>query len=154
MTKPHRLASALYRGTIRITFSLRLNTTTAFFNSPGRVDPFVAILADARTKHACRNRVYIFMPDHMHVLNEGLAPDSDLLKMMYLFKQKTGYWLAKHGGGVMWQPGFYDHIHRQEEDLRKHIRYILDNPVRKGIVGHWNDHPFTGSLDFPISDII
>lgn len=36
---------------------------------------------------------------------------------------------------------------------KKHIIYILDNPVRKGLVSDWKDYPFKGSLDFSLEDI-
>jgi REP element-mobilizing transposase RayT len=152
--KPHRLPPAMYQGTVRATFSIRLGNNDAFFTTRERVDPFIQILAEARTRHNCRNWVFIFMPDHMHFVNEGTSPASDLLKMIYFFKQKTGYWLSRNTDGVAWQKDFYDHIHRQEDDLPKHIRYILENPVRKGLVTQWRDYPFAGSLDHPMDGLI
>ena len=74
--------------------------------------------------------------------------------MITLFKQKTGFWLSRNTGGIKWQKDFYDHIHRKNEDLKKHITYLLDNPVRKGLVDHWQNYPFKGSLDFNLQEII
>jgi len=34
----------------------------------------------------------------------------------------------------MWQRSAFDHIIRVGEDLKKIIEYIMNNPVRKGIV--------------------
>lgn len=67
------------------------------------------------------------------------------LKVMNRFKQKTGYWLSKNDMRAQWQKDHSDHIIRKEEDILKYIRYILDNPVRKGIVTNRTDYPFKGS---------
>ena len=55
---------------------------------------------------------------------------------------------------LIWQKNFYDHIHRKEKDLKKHIFYIIENPVQKNIVSNWMDYRFVGSLDFEIEDLI
>ena len=94
------------------------------------------------------------MPDHLHILVEGKNEDSDLWRSVVSFKQKTGYWLSKNMAGCRWQKDFYDHILRKEEDLKKHIKYILENPVRKGIVDNWYDYRFKGSLDFNLDEIL
>jgi REP element-mobilizing transposase RayT len=94
------------------------------------------------------------MPDHLHIVNEDILEESDLWKMMSFFKQKTGFWLSRNKKDMKWQKDFYDHIHRKEENLKKHIIYILNNPVRKGIVSDWQNYPFRGSLDFNLEDII
>ena len=44
-----------------------------------------------------------------------------------------------------WQKDFYDHIVRDEDETGRHIRYILNNPVKQGLVRHWKDYPFMGS---------
>jgi len=64
---------------------------------------------------------------------------------MRFFKQKTGFWLSRNHSTVHWQKDFYDHIVRSNEAIEKHIQYILNNPVRMGLVGNWKDHPFKGS---------
>lgn len=55
---------------------------------------------------------------------------------------------------MRWQKDFYDHIHRKEEDLKKHIIYILDNSARRGLVVNWDEYFFKGSLDFDLKEII
>lgn len=36
--------------------------------------------------------------------------------------------------GRVWQNGFWDHIIRDEEDLKRHMDYIHFNPVKHGYV--------------------
>jgi len=53
---------------------------------------------------------------------------------------------------------FYDHIIRRDQSFAHQIRYIVNNPVRRGLVENWEDYPFTGSIGFnlkePLSDIL
>jgi len=34
---------------------------------------------------------------------------------------------------------------RQDEDINEQIKYILENPIRKGLVDDWKEYPFEGS---------
>lgn len=99
---------------------------------------------------------YCFMPDHLHLLLEGEARDADLKRLITVFKQISGY---KYGQGVsqrfsaekeskLWQPSFYDHVLRKDEDLLDVVRYILDNPVRKGLVRNYTEYMHSGSIVF------
>ena len=91
---------------------------------------------------------YCFMPDHVHLL---LRPGQgkDVTSFVQTYKEKTTrtYW-KKGGRGRLWQRGFYDHILRSEENLQHVTRYILENPVRKGIANSFVDYPFSGSAVF------
>ena len=64
---------------------------------------------------------------------------------MKSFKQRSGFWLSQKHPQVHWQKDYFDHILRDSEDVEQHIRYILNNPVRKERVESWKDYPFKGS---------
>jgi len=91
---------------------------------------------------------YCFMPDHVHLL---LCPEEgkDPMKFVQRYKGKTtrAYWKVSRQA-KLWQRGFYDHILRGEEDVRQVVLYILENPVRKGMVASFKDYPFSGSEIF------
>jgi len=150
----HRLSLDCYRGRVRINFTLCIENKKAFFKDEAVINKFLEILKETLNKYDCKNIIYIFMPDHLHLILEGFSGEADLWKAIVLFKQKTGFWLSKNGNGIRWQKDFYDHVHRKDDNLRKHISYILDNPVRKKIVVNWKDYSFKGSLDFDIEKII
>jgi len=40
----------------------------------------------------------------------------------------------------------YDHVLRKEESIEGVARYILDNPVRKGLVSDYKEYPFSWSF--------
>jgi REP element-mobilizing transposase RayT len=50
--------------------------------------------------------------------------------------------LTKH----LWQPGFFDHVIRNEKDLQQNLAYIALNPVRAGYVTQPYFYPFTGFI--------
>lgn len=100
---------------------------------------------DALTKTKCDAHIYLFMPDHCHLLIEGKSDNSDLWRCVVDFKRKSGFWLSQNQYPQEWQKDFYDHILRKEEDLEKQVRYILGNPLRKGLVEDWNAYPYKGS---------
>ena len=92
------------------------------------------------------------MPDHLHLITEGQSADADLRKHVSMFKQRTAYSLRRCGR--LWQGGYYDHVLRKEEDLMDTIRYIAKNPVRKGLVGDFEEYAFTGSFELDLREIL
>ena len=83
-----------------------------------------------------------------------MRSDSDIRKVLVNYKQKTGFWMSINKPGMRWQKDFYDHIIREDENIGVHVRYILDNPVRKGLVSSWQDYPFKGSIGCKIEDFL
>lgn len=97
---------------------------------------------------------YCFMPDHLHLVLEGDAENADLNKYISSFKQISGYRYSQNVGQrfstgekpKLWQPSFYDHVLRKDEDLLDVVRYTLNNPVRKHLVQHYTEYMHSGSL--------
>jgi REP element-mobilizing transposase RayT len=94
------------------------------------------------------------MPDHLHVVLQGREPSSDLRKAMTLFKQVTGYWLARHVPAIRWQKDFFDHVFRDDNELERQLRYIAENPVRRGLVADWREYGFTGSDAYDLGTLL
>ena len=152
--KKHRLNLNSYSGFVKCSFTLCIKNRVNIFIDEAIVSTFVEILKESIKKYECKNYIYLFMPDHLHLILEGISENSDLWGAVKYFKQKTGYWFSRNCNNVRWQKDFYDHILRKEEDLRKHIRYILDNPVRKGLVENWENYKFKGSIDYELFEIL
>jgi putative transposase len=85
------------------------------------------------------------MPDHLHMLLEGLSGGSDFCQFMKDVKQRTSYQAIRLGGGRLWQDGYHDRIVRQDEDVAAYVHYILQNPVRAGLVARAEDYPYASS---------
>jgi len=92
------------------------------------------------------------MPDHCHIILQGKDEQANVLNTLDRFKQKTGYWLSKNHPEVHWQKDYYDHILRKEDDVMKHILYILENPVRKCIVEDRKEYQFKGSTVYLLDE--
>ena len=43
----------------------------------------------------------------------------------------------------IWQPRFWEHTIRNEEDYRRHVDYIYINPLKHGYVGKVSDWPYS-----------
>jgi REP element-mobilizing transposase RayT len=81
-------------------------------------------------------RLFLLMPDHVHALiavpkGESL-PDS--------IRMWKGYQTKLHG--ISWQSGFFDHRLRSAESEQEKTNYILQNPVRAGLVSKPEDWPY------------
>jgi len=85
---------------------------------------------------------WCLMPDHLHLL---ISPrGANLSHTLSAWKSYTGHLLRKIGlEGSCWQRGFYDHALRKEEEIQRAAEYIINNPVRKGLVENWRDYPFS-----------
>lgn len=143
--KHHRLPSEFYRGYTVVAFTACIRNRLPYFTTQERFTIFEMFLREALMKYQSAAEAYLFMPDHAHLLLRGTAEASDPLAAMKLFKQKTGYWLSQNDSGVRWQKDFYDHILRDDDAVERHLRYILNNPVRAGLANHWKDYPYKGS---------
>jgi hypothetical protein len=51
--------------------------------------------------------------------------------------------LRKH----LWQAKFFDHVIRNDIDLRENLEYIAMNPVRAGYVARSYFYPYTGFME-------
>jgi putative transposase len=91
---------------------------------------------------------YCFMPDHLHLLLQGISDGSNLIKFIKFFKQRSGFGYKNMMGKPLWQPSYYDHVLRKEEDLLEIARYIWNNPVRAGLVSSPHDYPYSGSFTY------
>lgn len=88
------------------------------------------------------------MPDHIHLLLSPGDSGLSLSKIIQMFKSITTRRCRARGAkNLLWQTYFYDHVVRKEEDLNNVAKYILENPVRKGVAGDWQDYPFCGLVD-------
>ena len=144
--KNHRLSPEHYVGRISVAFTLCLKDRATVFTSAAVVDLFVSMLKDRASQYEILIPVYCFMPDHQHLIMKGDNDSVNVLQTLRSYKQKTGFWLSKNTPGVRWQKDYYDHIIRNEDKLSTHIKYILANPVRKGLVTDWREYPFKGAI--------
>jgi REP element-mobilizing transposase RayT len=100
--------------------------------------------------HACaRFRLlcpaYVLMPDHMHLIWTRYCGDSDQLRAIEFFRKQLRPALLP----ATWQKQAHDHVLGEEERKREAFiqtaNYVLENPVRAGLVANYADYPYVGS---------
>ena len=97
---------------------------------------------------------YCVIPDHVHLVLEGVAETANLRDTVQRWKQRTGYdWRVRHGARL-WQPGYHDRVLRSRDDTRAVVRYVLQNPVRAGLVRTPHEYPWIGSSRYAIEDLL
>jgi REP element-mobilizing transposase RayT len=91
--------------------------------------------------------VVVVMPDHVHMIFTPLVNDAarevfSLGEIMDAIKGSSAHKINRQLGrtGKVWQTESFDHVLRSSENLRRKIQYILDNPVRKGLVAAWAEY--------------
>ena len=91
---------------------------------------------------------YCIMPDHVHLLLKLRTQQRTLARVIATIKNRTTYLSRACGTDIKWQWGFHDRAKREHETADDYPRYILENPVRGGLVGEYPDYPFCGIVDY------
>ena len=107
-----------------------------FFNDFRIARAAVCTLRRAADRGDADTLAYVLMPDHLHWLMV-LGPDRSLGKVVQAFKSAS----ARRVGQPIWQSGFHDHALRTDEDCHAIARYIVANPLRRGLVARVGDYP-------------
>jgi putative transposase len=76
------------------------------------------------------------MPDHVHML-ATFGPDAGMERVIRNWKRYT----TNHAG-ICWQRDFFDHRLRNDESFDEKAAYILNNPLRAGLVERYEDWPY------------
>lgn len=119
-----------------------------YFKVKEFADRIIASLMAYRDKLKFRVYVYCLMPDHLHLLINPADSGKSIPMIIGGFKSITSMVAWTKGiKGKLWQGRYYDHILRKNEDLSDVGQYILNNPVRKGIVVKWEDYRYCGIID-------
>ncbi len=150
--KKHRLDEEIYIGEKPISFTLCIKDRKQYFTNDSSFKIFEQIILGELKSFDCFAFVYLFMPDHLHLVLGGNNSNSNVKKCLEMFKQKTGFYLSKKSKTIRWQKDYYDHILRSEENLEVQLKYILNNPVRAGIVDYWKQYPYKGSSIYNLNE--
>ena len=116
------------------------------FSDPTRARWLLEQLREIAALQAFSIHAYCVMPDHVHLLAEGIEESSHLLKFIDRFKQQTGWEYSQHTDGRLWQKKFYDHILRGKDRPEAVAWYIWSNPMRKGFCSTPEDYAYSGSF--------
>jgi len=102
----------------------------------------------ATTRHGWSIGCYVIMPDHVHFFASPSRSAVSLSRFMQAWKEWTSKKICEvlQMQPPLWQSEFFDHVLRSFESYEEKSRYILENPVRAGLVKRAEDWPYHGKL--------
>lgn len=110
------------------------------FSDPVHINLFYEVARGVKERYPFKNLAYVILPDHLHLLLHIIEPPfkEHISKVMNSLKWNFTF-EYKHFHGITtsfssWQPGFYDHVIRNLQDLKAHLDYIHYNPVKHNYV--------------------
>ena len=86
---------------------------------------------------------FCIMPNHVHLVivpyEKSEETDYSLSKIMHNIKRNSAKQANQILGrtGIFWQHESYDHVVRDSVELERIIKYVLNNPVKAGLVDDW-----------------
>jgi putative transposase len=113
-------------------------------------------IAEVRGVHSFETIAWVLLPDHLHTIWRMPENDADFSLRWSLIKQRVTRQCAdevsdaaftrsrmKRHEGTFWQRRFWEHMIRDDTDLRHHIDFIHYNPVKHGYVPRVADWPYS-----------
>jgi REP element-mobilizing transposase RayT len=84
---------------------------------------------------------YTIMSNHAHVVFDLLENNKGVSKIMQSIKGISARRSnnALNRSGTFWQDESFDRLIRNDRELLRIINYVLNNPVKAGLVTKWND---------------
>lgn len=104
----------------------------------------------AESLHNRDGRVYdlfacCIMPNHVHLVHTPRVKADgtyhSMTAIMHSLKRYTAQQANRILGrdGAFWQAETYDHVVRDEAERGRVVEYVLNNPVKAGLVERWQD---------------
>ena len=151
---PERLKTFNYQGLHRYHLRFCTHQRRRIFVVPAAVEIVLREIRRAARAEQFAILAYCFMPDHIHLIVQGVSEAADLKRFATRAKQFSGYAHAKTGGNRLWQRSLYEHVLRDDETTAAAVQYVLANPVRAALVRRPQDYPFLGSDVFGMTELL
>ena len=117
------------------------------FTDPNHVELLRYAFRYAKARRPFQVVAIVVLPDHLHCLWQLPDGDSDFSNRWRIIKTAFSRYiptsLQHDGSKTVWQPRYWDHLIRDEDDFRRHLDYIHYNPVKHGLVAVPLEWPFS-----------
>ena len=140
-----RLPQESYEGLVFVHWTLTIEGRSTGWLTDNFHHHCQLVLLHTCSRYSLIAPVYVIMPDHMHVLLLGTDERGSEQQLAIAFLRKH---LRRQLAPSDWQHQAHDNVLREAE--RDHgaflvaAHYILNNPVRAGLVKRWQDYPYLG----------
>ena len=138
---PGHLEGFSYVGLHRYSLTFCTNGRRQVFTDAAVVELIVKQLSRAATEQKFSVIAYCFMPDHVHLLVEGLSDNSDGRRFIKAFKQYSGYYYSQKRRETLWQRYGFEHVLRDDEATVEVVRYIFGESGSRGADGDGSGVP-------------
>lgn len=119
------------------------------------------IVIDQLRKHdgvSYELQAFCIMPNHVHVLldtsiqlqnqvsselGEGYIQLDRIMKRIKGASSRYANQFLGRTGSSFWQKDSYDHFVRNQKEWERILAYILNNPVKAGLVKDWQEWPYS-----------
>ena len=152
--QPGHLTSFDYRGLYRYFLTFCTDYRQQFFVDAANVEIVLSQFLRAASENHLSVLAYCFMPDHLHLLVEGQTDDADCWEFIRKAKQYSGFYFSKARGQNLWQRYGFERVLRDDEATLDVARYILNNPLRAGLVRDVRDYPYVGSATYSLEEML
>jgi REP element-mobilizing transposase RayT len=99
----------------------------------------------AYSQHAYDLHSYVVMPNHVHMLVTPQTPPPKFMQTLKGYTAREANKALNRQGEQFWQRESYDHWVRDDEQFRKIVRYIEENPIQAGLVGSAEDYRWSSA---------
>jgi REP-associated tyrosine transposase len=140
-----RLPTPAYREGLACLLTFCTAGRRRVFQDPDLVALVTCQILLAADREGVSVSAYCFMPDHVHLVVEPKAEQADVTHFVRRAKQLAGYYFRRRTGTALWQPSWHDRVLRRADDVLDAIRYVVNNPIRAGLVDDIAKYPFVGS---------
>jgi REP element-mobilizing transposase RayT len=121
-------------------------------------DDLAKVLIDewhaAHDRHGWAIGPYVVLPDHVHFFCRpelGAKPLSEFVGFWKSYTSRKIHTLglprSTPAATTLWQCEFFDHVLRSAENYREKWNYVLDNPVRAGLVSTANEWKYASEIE-------
>ena len=127
-------------------FTVVCRQRRTFFADAAAVDLLRQAIHSVKMERPFSIDAMVVLPDHLHCIWRLPEDDSDFSGRWREIKKYVTRRLASvlsNGQTSVWQPRFWEHLIRDDEDWRHHMDYLNYNPVKHGLVHHPADWPYS-----------
>jgi REP element-mobilizing transposase RayT len=143
--KTARLPSRDYLGRQTCFLTICCDHRSPYLAAPPTARLVLCLLLECAASNSFLLHAFCLMPDHLHILAEGVHDRCDVLEFIRLFKQRTAFQFRKSYRRALWEMSYHDHILRHSESIENVAVYIWWNPVRKQLCDYPHKFPYSGS---------
>jgi REP element-mobilizing transposase RayT len=151
---PHRLTPDAYVGAHAYFLTICTHRRRCLFQSASAVDLVRSQFLHTARCGSFQILVDCFMPDHVHAVVVGQQGGQSLPRFVRLAKQRSGYAFVRRFHGRLWQESYFDRTIRRDEALARVVAYVVNNPIRRGLVSAPMEYPFWGSGVYTREEIL